>query len=75
MLNRLAILLIRIYQYTLSPMLYFLGVRCRHEPTCSHYGIDAYRKHGFIRATQLTAGRLLRCRPGGTSGYDPVPEE
>ena len=65
--------LIRAYQLTLSPFFYACGVRCRHEPTCSHYAAEAFRTHPLLKAFQLTAGRLLRCRPGGTSGYDPVP--
>ncbi|WOI53890.1 membrane protein insertion efficiency factor YidD [Parvularcula sp. LCG005] len=72
-LRRAALFFLRVYQLTLSPVLYFLGVRCRHEPTCSHYGMDAFRLHSPLRALRLTVSRVLRCRPGGTSGYDPVP--
>ncbi len=68
-----AIALLRVYQMTLSPLFYGAGVRCRHLPTCSDYAIEAYRTYPLIRATGLTAGRLLRCRPGGSHGYDPVP--
>lgn len=72
---QIGILLIRVYQYTLSPVFYTLGVRCRHEPSCSHYGVDALRAQGFWRGGWLTLGRLLRCRPGGTHGFDPAPTE
>lgn len=65
------ILLIRAYQIVLSP---FLGGACRFEPSCSHYGIEALRKHGALRGSWLTLRRLLRCRPYGPQGYDPVPE-
>ena len=61
------------YRYSLSPFLHLVGVRCRHEPTCSAYALEAYRKHNVVRATGLTATRVVNCRPGGTSGYDPVP--
>lgn len=61
------------YRYTLSPFLHLCGVRCRHEPSCSAYALEAYRRHSPAAATRLTATRLLNCRPGGTSGYDPVP--
>lgn len=64
------ILLIRAYQATLRP---FLGGQCRFYPTCSDYGLDAYRQHGPWRGTVLTARRILRCRPFGGRGYDPVP--
>ena len=40
------ILLIKIYQYTLSP---FIGRNCRYTPTCSNYGIEAIRKYGAIK--------------------------
>lgn len=61
---------IMVYQYTIRP---WLGPRCRFEPTCSCYGIEALQLHGGLRGSWLTAKRLARCRPGGPSGYDPVP--
>ncbi|MEM7740901.1 MAG: membrane protein insertion efficiency factor YidD [Pseudomonadota bacterium] len=72
-LSLLAQGLIIAYRYTLSPFLHLVGVRCRHEPTCSAYALEAYRKHHVLKATSLTAKRLLNCRPGGTWGHDPVP--
>ena len=65
------ILFIQAYQAVLSP---FLGGACRFEPSCSRYGIQALRKHGAVRGSWLTLRRLLRCRPYGPSGYDPVPD-
>lgn len=47
---------------------------CRFFPTCSEYGYDAIALHGAGRGGWLTARRLLRCRPFGPSGFDPVPE-
>jgi len=35
--------------------------------------LDALKLHGPYRGMLLGAGRILRCRPGGTHGYDPVP--
>lgn len=67
--------MIHLYRVTLSPVFYAFGVRCRHEPTCSAYGLEALRIHGAWRGGWMTLGRLLRCRPLGTSGYDPVPRE
>lgn len=64
------ILLIRIYQVTLSP---FIGKNCRYTPTCSNYGIEAIRKYGAIKGGWLTFKRILSCNPWGGSGYDPVP--
>ena len=64
------ILLIKIYQYTLSP---FIGRYCRYTPTCSNYGIEAIRKYGAIKGGWLTIKRVASCNPWGGSGYDPVP--
>ena len=64
------ILLINIYQYTLSP---FIGRNCRYTPTCSNYGIEAIRKYGAIKGGWLTIKRVASCNPWGGSGYDPVP--
>ena len=66
------IFLVRVYKVTLSPL---IGDCCRFEPTCSAYCIEALRAHGAVRGVWLTMKRLLRCRPLGPSGYDPVPEK
>jgi putative membrane protein insertion efficiency factor len=47
---------------------------CRFHPTCSAYAHTAYERHSTGRATWLTLRRLLRCRPFGPSGFDPVPD-
>jgi uncharacterized protein len=46
---------------------------CRFFPTCSSYAHEAVRTHGAGRGGWLTLRRLLRCRPFGPSGFDPVP--
>lgn len=69
-LTKLLILLIRIYQITLSP---WLGNACRYTPTCSNYGIQALEKYGAFKGGWLTVKRVLSCNPWGGSGYDPVP--
>jgi putative membrane protein insertion efficiency factor len=46
---------------------------CRFTPSCSQYAIDALATHGSARGLWLTVRRLLRCRPFGPSGWDPVP--
>ena len=62
--------LVRLYQWTLSPL---LGRQCRFSPTCSHYAIDALRENGAFRGIWMTARRLARCHPLCRGGYDPVP--
>ena len=47
---------------------------CRFTPSCSSYAIEALQVHGRGRGLWLTIRRLLRCRPFGPSGWDPVPE-
>jgi putative membrane protein insertion efficiency factor len=63
--------LIRAYQLVLSP---WLGGHCRYVPTCSQYAREAVERFGSVHGTWLTLRRIGRCRPGGGSGYDPVPE-
>lgn len=46
---------------------------CRYNPTCSQYGIEAFRKYPVGKAFLLTVKRIGRCHPWGGSGYDPVP--
>lgn len=61
---------VRAYQVVLSP---HIGNCCRFEPSCSAYCIEALRTHGAVKGSWLAFRRLLRCRPFGPSGYDPVP--
>ena len=65
-----AILLIRVYQWTLSPL---LGPRCRFYPSCSHYAATAIHRYGVLRGGVLAAVRLARCHPFHPGGFDPVP--
>lgn len=66
----IALLLIRFYRAAISPM---FPSCCRFTPTCSEYGMIAFQRYGFLKGFRLTAKRILRCRPGGGKGYDPVP--
>jgi len=58
------------YRYSISP---FLRPACRHVPSCSQYMLDALKLHGPVTGLMMGTARILRCRPGGTHGYDPVP--
>jgi uncharacterized protein len=74
---RLVRLLIRIYQWTLSPFLRLLcgpNSGCRFTPTCSAYFLEAVEAHGVLHGSWLGFKRLARCQPWGGSGYDPLPE-
>jgi len=46
---------------------------CRMTPSCSTYAVEALETHGTASGIRLIAARLLRCRPGGPTGPDPVP--
>lgn len=69
-LGKIFILIIRFYQYSISPL---LGANCRYSPTCSAYSIEAIKKHGPFKGGWLSFKRFLSCNPWGGSGYDPVP--
>lgn len=64
------------YRYGLSPL---LGPRCRFQPTCSEYAIEAVKRHGVWAGFWLAARRLGACHPferlGARHGFDPVPVE
>jgi len=60
---------IRLYQRFISPG---LPRRCKYEPTCSAYAVEALRTHGPLRGVVLAAWRLLRCNPFSHGGHDPV---
>jgi len=60
---------IRLYQRFISPL---LPRRCKYEPTCSAYAVDAVRSYGALRGSVLALWRLLRCNPFSDGGLDPV---
>ena len=71
LLAHLLIGLIRIYQWTLSPL---LGPSCRFEPSCSNYAVTCLSTHGPMRGSWLAVKRIARCHPFHPGGYDPPPE-
>ncbi|MCS5559740.1 MAG: membrane protein insertion efficiency factor YidD, partial [Oceanospirillaceae bacterium] len=67
---RALILLVRGYQYLLSPL---LGSNCRYYPSCSSYTLEAIQLHGAIKGGAMGVWRILRCNPFSRGGYEPVP--
>lgn len=57
------------YQRLISPA---LPRRCKYEPTCSRYAVQAVREYGILKGLVLALWRLLRCNPWSHGGYDPV---
>ena len=68
-MNRVVILLLRIFKYALSPI---LPPACRFTPTCSEYAADAVARYGVFKGLGLGVRRILRCHPFSDGGYDPV---
>lgn len=58
-----------VYSKVISPA---MPRRCKYEPTCSAYAIEAVRDFGALRGLVLAGWRLLRCNPFSDGGYDPV---
>jgi len=63
---------IRLYQRFISPL---FPRRCKYEPTCSAYAVEAIRSFGPLRGMVLAAWRLLRCNPFSHGGHDPVADQ
>ncbi|MCP5169463.1 MAG: membrane protein insertion efficiency factor YidD [Hahellaceae bacterium] len=72
MFKRLAVFLLKAYQYCISPL---LGNNCRFYPSCSSYAITAIDRFGFLKGSFLALRRLLRCHPFAQGGLDPVPHQ
>jgi putative membrane protein insertion efficiency factor len=63
---------IRFYQRLISPA---LPRRCRYEPTCSTYAVQAIQRYGILRGLVLGCWRLLRCNPWSPGGFDHVHDQ
>ena len=79
-MRRVGVLLVHVYRYTLRPVLDVLdpvagGRRCKYEPTCSRYAIEAFGRFGLLRGGLLAAWRLVRCNPWSHGGVDHVHEQ
>ncbi len=70
MIKRALLLLIRVYQYLLSP---WVGGGCRYWPTCSEYAREAVEQHGALKGGWMMVTRIARCHPYGRGGVDPGP--
>jgi putative membrane protein insertion efficiency factor len=69
MMRRTMIAGIRFYKKWVSPI---LPGACRFHPTCSAYAEQCFQSFGFWRAAGKSLGRLCRCHPFHTGGFDPV---
>ncbi len=70
-----ALILIRLYQKTLSPdhgllrVFYPYGY-CRFYPSCSAYAIDSLSRYGMLKGILMAAKRVIRCNPWNAGGFD-----
>lgn len=65
---------VRLYQTISHNSIISSYVRCRYNPTCSQYSIEAVERHGIKKGFLLSLKRIWSCRssvPMGT--FDPVP--
>ena len=72
MTKKLAILLINLYQRTVSPIFAALGTQCRYHPSCSCYAAGSIEEWGISKGTWLSLKRILKCNPLFPGGPDPV---
>jgi len=69
MMVRILILLIKGYQKIISPL---IPGRCRFNPTCSQYCIDALQKYGLYKGLWKGFKRIIKCHPWHPGGNDPA---
>ncbi|MFL2529236.1 MAG: membrane protein insertion efficiency factor YidD [Candidatus Azotimanducaceae bacterium] len=70
-MKKLLLLLIRVYQLTLSSL---LGRQCRFYPTCSNYAFESIQLHGTLQGSYLSMRRICKCHPFHPGGVDLVPQ-
>lgn len=68
-IRAVAVAPIVVYQRVLSPA---IPRRCKYEPTCSRYAVEAIWRYGILKGLVLAGWRLLRCNPWSYGGYDPA---
>lgn len=76
-IKSVVLILIRLYQKTLSPDHGFFSYKypygyCRFTPTCSDYTHQAIEKNGLLKGSWQGLKRIIRCNPFNKGGEDPV---
>ena len=77
MLAKITVLIIDIYQKTLSPdhglfrSQYPYGF-CPYYPSCSQYSKESLLKYGFVKGLSLSLYRIFRCNPWANPSIDKI---
>lgn len=76
-MKTIILLLIKLYQKTLSPDHSWLSRfhpngMCRYYPSCSEYMKESIEEWGAAKGTFAGVARVCRCHPWATYGLDPV---
>jgi putative membrane protein insertion efficiency factor len=72
-LTRIAMGGIELYQATLSPLMGWIGIECRFEPTCSRYAEVVIARDGMWAGGRKALARVVRCGPWTPMGTTDVP--
>ncbi len=68
MIKKILIYFVKFYQKYIS---FLFGVgKCRFNPTCSQYCVEAIKKKGLLKGLLLSLYRILRCNPYSKGGDD-----
>lgn len=75
-LTTIALIFIKLYQYSISPdkgvLSPILKWRiCSHEPHCSEYATQILKRHWFFKWLAPISDRILSCKPSNRKMYDP----
>jgi uncharacterized protein len=78
--KRAALLLIKMYQKTLSTDHSFWAKPekfriCIYSPSCSEYTYQAIERFGLIKGGLMGTARIIRCNPFAEPGFDMVPDK
>ena len=71
-MKKVMLKILKKYKKYISPIFFFIGIRCKYYPTCSEYMIQAIEKYGVIKEIFLGLKRILKCNPFSKGGYDPL---